>query len=72
MLNGQLKPDDENAELPPMTISYKPQKISPKSENVVRHMLHERIPSMYQHPQFKTDVMNPMMMEDLLDREVSL
>lgn len=70
MLNGQLKPDDESAELPPMSISYKPQKISPKSQTQVRFMLHEKIQSMYQHPQFKTDVMNPMMMEELMDREV--
>lgn len=33
-------------------------------------MLHEKIPNMYQHPQFKTDVMTPLMMEQLLDREV--
>ena len=33
-------------------------------------MLHEKIPSMYMHPQFKTDVMNPLMMEELMDREV--
>ncbi|CAD6198953.1 unnamed protein product [Caenorhabditis auriculariae] len=70
MLAGSLKPDEEDAELPPMSISYKPQKISPKSENYVRHMLHEKIPNMYTHPQFKTDVMNPLMMEELLDREV--
>ncbi|CAI4231443.1 unnamed protein product [Auanema sp. JU1783] len=69
MLAGSLKPDEE-VELPAMSISYKPQKISPKSENLVRHLLHEKISNMYIHPQFKTDVMNPLMMETLLDREV--
>lgn len=69
MLAGSLKPDNED-DLPAMSISYKPQKISPKYENFVRHMLHEKIPNMYTHPQFKTDVMNPLMIEELMDREV--
>ncbi|KAK5986959.1 ATP-binding cassette sub-family E member 1 [Trichostrongylus colubriformis] len=69
MLAGSLKPDEE-VEMPNMTISYKPQKISPKYENIVRHMLHEKIPNMYMHPQFKSDVMNPLMIDQLIDREV--
>ncbi|CAI5445033.1 unnamed protein product [Caenorhabditis angaria] len=71
MMAGSLKPEDEDTELPHVSISYKPQKISPKSETSVRYMLHEKIPNMYQHPQFKTDVMNPLMMEQLLDRNVT-
>ncbi|VDO18498.1 unnamed protein product [Heligmosomoides polygyrus] len=69
MMAGSLKPD-EDVEMPNMTVSYKPQKISPKYENYVRHMLHEKIPNMYMHPQFKSDVMNPLMMDQLMDREV--
>ncbi|XGW13341.1 hypothetical protein V3C99_000015 [Haemonchus contortus] len=69
MLAGSLKPDEE-VDMPNMTISYKPQKISPKYENFVRHMLHEKIPNMYMHPQFKSDVMNPLMIDQLMDREV--
>ncbi|CAJ0576481.1 unnamed protein product, partial [Mesorhabditis spiculigera] len=69
MLAGSLKPDDD-VEIPVMSVSYKPQKISPKSENLVRHLLHEKIPNTYQHPQFKTDVMTPLMMDQLMDREV--
>ncbi|KAK6014224.1 hypothetical protein OSTOST_20422 [Ostertagia ostertagi] len=68
LLAGSLKPDEE-VEMPNMTISYKPQKISPKYENYVRHMLHEKIPNMYMHPQFKSDVMNPLMIDQLMDRE---
>lgn len=70
MMAGSLKPEDENTELPHVSISYKPQKISPKSETTVRFMLHDKIQNMYEHPQFKTDVMNPLMMEQLLDRNV--
>lgn len=62
--------DDETLEMPRLNISYKPQKISPKSTTTVRYMLHEKIPDMYQHPQFKTDVMNPLMIENLFDQEV--
>ncbi|PIO68475.1 ABC transporter, ATP-binding protein, partial [Teladorsagia circumcincta] len=69
LLAGSLKPDEE-VDMPNMTISYKPQKISPKYENYVRHMLHEKIPNMYMHPQFKSDVMNPLMIDQLMDREV--
>uniref|UniRef100_A0A8R1DWG1 ATP-binding cassette sub-family E member 1 n=1 Tax=Caenorhabditis japonica TaxID=281687 RepID=A0A8R1DWG1_CAEJA len=71
MMAGSLKPEDENTELPHVSISYKPQKISPKSETTVRYMLHDKIQNMYEHPQFKTDVMNPLMMEQLLDRNVN-
>lgn len=38
ILAGALKLDDENNELPQMSISYKPQKISPKSESTVSYM----------------------------------
>jgi hypothetical protein len=32
-------------------ISYKPQKISPKSQGTVRQLLHEKIRDAYVHPQ---------------------
>ncbi|GMT13892.1 hypothetical protein PFISCL1PPCAC_5189, partial [Pristionchus fissidentatus] len=70
ILTGALKLDATFSELPQMSISYKPQKISPKSESTVRHMLHEKIPNMYPHEQFKTGVMTPLMIEQLMDREV--
>lgn len=70
ILAGILKLDDESIEIPRLNISYKPQKISPKSTTTVRTMLHEKIPAMYQHPQFKTDVMNPLMIDNLFDQEV--
>uniref|UniRef100_A0A9J2PS23 ABC transporter domain-containing protein n=1 Tax=Ascaris lumbricoides TaxID=6252 RepID=A0A9J2PS23_ASCLU len=70
ILAGNLPLDDETVEIPRLNISYKPQKISPKSQNLVRHLLHEKIPDMFSHPQFKTDVMSPLMIENLLDLEV--
>uniref|UniRef100_A0AC35TJC9 ATP-binding cassette sub-family E member 1 n=1 Tax=Rhabditophanes sp. KR3021 TaxID=114890 RepID=A0AC35TJC9_9BILA len=70
LLAGSLKLDDEEVEIPKLNISYKPQKIAPKSQTLVRYMLAERIPEMINHPAFKTDVMNPLLIEPLLDLQV--
>jgi ATP-binding cassette subfamily E protein 1 len=72
ILAGNLKLDDDSVEIPVLNISYKPQKISPKSEGSVRQMLHTRIPEMFYSPQFKTDVMNPLSIENILDQEVGV
>ncbi|KAI1729102.1 ABC transporter domain-containing protein [Ditylenchus destructor] len=70
MLAGNLKPDDDEVEVPELSISYKPQKIAPKYEGTVMSLLLEKIPDMVHHPTFKTDVLNPLQMERLLDLEV--
>uniref|UniRef100_A0A2H1WUW8 SFRICE_009150 n=1 Tax=Spodoptera frugiperda TaxID=7108 RepID=A0A2H1WUW8_SPOFR len=56
--------------LPQLHISYKPQKISPKSQGLVRSLLHDKIRDAYVHPQFITDVMKPMKIEEIMDQEV--
>ena len=70
MMAGKLDPDEGNADIPTLNISYKPQKISPKSEKTVQQMLHEKIRDAYVHPQFVADVMKPLNMQDLMDQEV--
>merc|ERR1712226_1262407 len=70
MMAGKLEPDSGSGVIPSLNISYKPQKISPKSQNTVQNMLHEKIRDAYVHPQFMTDVMRPMKMDDLMDQEV--
>lgn len=70
MLAGNLEPDPGCDKLPALHISYKPQKISPKSQGHVRHLLHEKIRDAYIHPQFITDVMKPMKIEEIMDQEV--
>ncbi|KAE8743133.1 ABC-transporter, subfamily E member 01 [Frankliniella occidentalis] len=70
MLAGKLPPDTGSGDLPVLNISYKPQKISPKSQGVVRQLLHEKIRDAYVHPQFITDVMKPMRIDDIMDQEV--
>ncbi|KAL0818958.1 hypothetical protein ABMA28_008255 [Loxostege sticticalis] len=70
MLAGNLEPDEGSGSLPQLHISYKPQKISPKSQGLVRNLLHEKIRDAYIHPQFITDVMKPMKIEEIMDQEV--
>ncbi|THU60628.1 hypothetical protein C4D60_Mb07t14790 [Musa balbisiana] len=73
MLAGLLKPDsveDSDFEMPEFNVSYKPQKISPKFPSTVRHLLHQKIRDSYMHPQFVTDVMKPLQIEQLMDQEV--
>lgn len=70
ILAGNLQVDDDLTEIPRLNISYKPQKISPKSQCSVRHLLYEKIPDMINHAQFKTDVLSPLMIDDLLNLEV--
>ncbi|KAK3007084.1 hypothetical protein RJ639_016135 [Escallonia herrerae] len=73
MLAGLLKPDtveDSDVEIPEFNVSYKPQKISPKFPNSVRHLLHSKIRDSYMHPQFVSDVMKPLLIEQLMDQEV--
>ena len=55
---------------PVLNVSYKPQKISPKSQGTVRQLLHDRIREAYIHPQFVSDVMKPLMIENIIDQEV--
>ncbi|XP_016062402.1 PREDICTED: ATP-binding cassette sub-family E member 1 isoform X1 [Miniopterus natalensis] len=57
-------------EVPVLNVSYKPQKISPKSTGSVRQLLHEKIRDAYTHPQFVTDVMKPLQIENIIDQEV--
>lgn len=69
MLAGKL-PSDGNEQVPMMNVSYKPQKISPKSQNTVRMLLHEKIRDAYVHPQFIADVIKPLQIEQIMDQEV--
>ncbi|MCL7045176.1 hypothetical protein MKW94_009319 [Papaver nudicaule] len=73
MLAGLLKPDEvetSDAEIPEFNVSYKPQEISPKSTSSVRDLLHQRIRASCMHPQFVSDVMKPLQIEQLMDQQV--
>jgi len=70
MLAGKLAPDDGSGEIPQLNISFKPQKINPKSVGTVRQLLHEKIRDAYIHPQFVADVMRPLLIDAVIDQEV--
>eukprot|EP00796_Vickermania_ingenoplastis_P009995 gene9997-6977_t len=69
LLAGRLAPDGD-AQVPKLAISYKPQTISPKFQGTVRDLLQTKIYDMFCHPQFQTDVLKPLTIEELLDQEV--
>jgi ATP-binding cassette subfamily E protein 1 len=71
MLAGLLKPDGDADQMPVLNVSYKPQKIAPKYPGSVRQLLHSKIRNAYQHPQFVSDVMKPMMIEEIIDNKVT-
>ena len=72
LLAGILKPDDEeNVEMPSgLSISYKPQTISPKFEGTVQELLYTKLKDAWNSNIFKTEVLNPLCIEELLDHEV--
>jgi ATP-binding cassette subfamily E protein 1 len=83
MMAGLLKSDEQVAAeeagdtaraealgVPPLNVSYKPQKISPKFAGTVRELLHKRIRDAYVLPQFVADVMRPLKIDDIMDNVV--
>ena len=79
MLAGLLKSDEQvkleeegltyeasQAGVPDLNVSYKPQKISPKFQGTVRQLLHKRVRDAYVHPQFISDVMKPLVIENII------
>ncbi|KAK2952066.1 putative ATP-binding cassette sub-family E member 1 [Blattamonas nauphoetae] len=70
-----LIPPDGGVEAPRLNISYKPQKISPKPDKnnphrTVRDLLYKQIGNRFADPQFNTDVLKPMLIEQLLDKQI--
>ncbi|KEZ44645.1 hypothetical protein SAPIO_CDS3689 [Scedosporium apiospermum] len=69
LLAGALKPDSK-ASVPEMSISMKPQTITPKFDGTVRQLFFKKIRSMFLSPQFQTDVVKPLKLDDFIDQEV--
>ncbi|CAN8269384.1 unnamed protein product [Cochlearia groenlandica] len=71
MLAGALAPDEGvEGDMPMFHVSYKPQTYDAQRECSVRQLLHERIRDAYMHPQFVSDVMKPLQIEQLLDQAI--
>ncbi|KAF7547887.1 hypothetical protein G7046_g8866 [Stylonectria norvegica] len=69
LLAGALKPDNK-ASVPEMRISMKPQTITPKYEGTVRMLFFKKIKQAFLSPQFQTDVVKPLKLDDFIDQEV--
>jgi len=61
---------DEPADKQSMAVSLKPQTISPKFAGTVRMLLLKQIKAAFMHPQFQSDVVKPMNIENIIDQEV--
>lgn len=53
-----------------LAVSLKPQTISPKFPGSVRMLLLKQIKQAFMHPQFQTDVLKPMNLDNIIDQEV--
>ena len=69
MLAGVESPDDEESKQQ-FAVSLKPQTISPKFPGSVRMLLLKRIKQAFMHPQFQTDVVKPMNLDNIIDQDV--
>ncbi|KAG4304719.1 hypothetical protein PORY_001772, partial [Pneumocystis oryctolagi] len=69
LLAGILKPDGEE-EVPTLSISLKPQKITPKFQGTVRMLFFKKIKSSWLNPSFQSDVCKPLNIENIIDQEV--
>lgn len=70
MLAGKLKPDEGAENMPQMKVSMKPQTIAPKFEGTVRMLLLKKVKGAFMHPQFQSDVVKPMALDNIIDQEV--
>lgn len=70
MLAGIVSPDDSSCKPPKLHVSYKPQQISPSFKGTVKQLLQKKIAKMFNHPQFKTDVLKPLMIKDIEEQLV--
>lgn len=68
ILAGLLKVP--NIEIPELKVSHKPQHINPRYNDTVKNLLYEKLGTAWLHPQFQTDVVKPLQIEDILDHQV--
>ncbi|EOA31932.1 hypothetical protein CARUB_v10015171mg [Capsella rubella] len=73
MLAGAFPREEgvEESDMPEFNVSYKPQGIYSKRVCTVRQSLLNKIPDAYVQPQFVSDVVKPLQIEQLLDKQIS-
>lgn len=69
LLAGAIAPDNGQT-IPKLNVSMKPQKIAPKFPGTVRQLFFKKIRASFLHPQFQTDVVKPLKIDDIIDQEV--
>lgn len=70
LLAGKDKPDNA-ADEQHFSVSLKPQTIAPKFPGTVRELLLKQVRAAFMHPQFNTDVLKPMNLENIMDQYVT-
>lgn len=61
---------DNGVEVPKLNVSMKPQTIAPKFPGTVRQLFFKKIRAQFLSPQFQTDVVKPLRIDDIIDQEV--
>mmetsp|Transcript_58988 Transcript_58988/g.128064 ORF Transcript_58988/g.128064 Transcript_58988/m.128064 type:complete len:134 (-) Transcript_58988:860-1261(-) len=69
LLAGQLQPTDGKA-MPKLNVSYKPQTISPKFPGTCEELFQSKIKKLWNDPQFQSDVVKPLKVDELKDFKV--
>ena len=69
LLAGAIKADD-GTDVPKLNASMKPQTIAPKFPGTVRQLFFKKIRGQFLNPQFQTDVVKPLKIDDIIDQEV--
>ena len=54
-----------------LAISYKPQQLSPKIKGTVRDLLLSKIQKSYTNQNFRSEVLKPMLIDDIIDQNIS-
>lgn len=71
ILAGALAADN-GTEVPKLNISMKPQKIAPKFPGTVRQLFFKKIKGSFLNPQFQSDVVKPLNIDNIIDQEVQV
>ncbi|XBW36191.1 hypothetical protein QEN19_001771 [Hanseniaspora menglaensis] len=70
LLAGVSKSDKNETEQLSLNVSMKPQKIAPKFPGTVRQLFFKKIRGSFLAPQFQTDVVKPLKIDNIIDNEV--
>jgi len=71
MITGIIKPDND-VELPQLNVSFKPQIINPVFKGTVTELFNAKIPHAFNDAYFKSEVVEPLQLDVIMDRELQL